>query len=233
MGSTVSKRLFGLILCLLGIVAAGCSGFDWVTSWSPFGPKPTESLPGVPSPAQRTEELRSLAKNAESSNEAEKRQVVVQLSQTLQNEQDPLIRAEILRALAAYPSVESDRLLRAAMNDPDADVRVVVCEIWATRGNADAATVLGTVLETDSDIDVRLSAARALGEIEDPAAVNALGKALEDVDPAMQYRAVVSLRRITGEDLGNDVNAWRQYVKGELPQPEKPVSIAERLRRLF
>jgi hypothetical protein len=60
--------------------------------------------------------------------------------------------------------------------------------------------------------------------------VPALGVALEDPDPAMQYRAVNSLRAISGRDLGNDVQQWRLYVKGQLP--EEP-TFAERLRRLF
>jgi hypothetical protein len=57
-----------------------------------------------------------------------------------------------------------------------------------------------------------------------------LGEALADTDPAMQYRAVLSLKQITGKDLGDDVHRWQQYVKGELP--EEP-SWAERIRRLF
>jgi HEAT repeat protein len=93
--------------------------------------------------------------------------------------------------------------------------------------------MLGGVLTGDIDKDVRLAAARALGHTKHPTAVAALGDVLEDDDPAMQVRAVKSLRKITGEDLGNDVNRWRQYVKRELPQPDNPTSIAERLRRLF
>jgi hypothetical protein len=35
------------------------------------------------------------------------------------------------------------------------------------------------------------------------------------------------------EDFGNDVNQWRQYVKGETPKPARPVSIADRFRHMF
>ena len=44
----------------------------------------------------------------------------------------------------------------------------------------------------------------------------------------MQYRAVLSLEQVTGKDLGNDVIAWQQYVKGEPPAPTP--SLAERVR---
>jgi len=69
------------------------------------------------------------------------------------------------------------------------------------------------VLNGDIEHDVRMAAARALGQSHEQVAVMALGNALDDKDPAMQYRAVISLRQITGQDLGNDVNKWREYVK--------------------
>jgi hypothetical protein len=47
----------------------------------------------------------------------------------------------------------------------------------------------------------------------------------------MQYRAVLSLQKVTGKDLGNDVERWQQYVKGERPAPTP--SLAERIHRLF
>jgi hypothetical protein len=52
---------------------------------------------------------------------------------------------------------------------------------------------------------------------------------LDDPDPAMQYRAVMSLRQVTGQNFGNDVARWKAYVKGEPPPASKPVSIANRL----
>jgi hypothetical protein len=60
-----------------------------------------------------------------------------------------------------------------------------------------------------------------------------LGEALTDNDPAMQYRAILSLKNVTGKDLGNDVEPWRQYVKGETPQPGKSQSWAQLFRQLF
>ena len=79
--------------------------------------------------------------------------------------------------------------------------------------------------------DVRLAAAKALGETRNPAAVPALGEALADADPAMQYRAVLSLKQATGKDLGNSVDRWQQYVKGEQPAPAP--TLGERIRNWF
>ena len=90
-----------------------------------------------------------------------------------------------------------------------------------------------TVLSGDVDTDVRLAATRALGKSKEPVAVAALGRALEDSDPAIQYRAVLSLRGATGENLGNDVRRWRQYVAGQQPTPADAPSLAERVLRRF
>jgi HEAT repeat protein len=92
---------------------------------------------------------------------------------------------------------------------------------------------LAGTLSSDVEMDVRLAAVKALGETRDAGAVAALGEALEDRDPAMQYQAVRSLRNLTGEKLGNDVNLWRQYVRGELPPESRPISFAEDIRRMF
>ena len=89
------------------------------------------------------------------------------------------------------------------------------------------------MLTSDVSHDVRLASARALGKIKDQRAVAALGDALADSDPAMQYRAVLSLKEITGQDLGNNVDRWRQYVKEGHPLQAQPTSMADRLKRIF
>jgi HEAT repeat protein len=131
--------------------------------------------------------------------------------------------------LAAYGGDTATAVLRVAVKDTDADVRMIVCDLWGKRHDADAAQILAGVLSSDSDRDVRMTAARALGHMHDPAAVRALAPALDDTDPAMQYRAMVALRESTGADIGTDpgdVDHWRQYAKnGTMP----PTSWAQRL----
>jgi len=118
---------------------------------------------------------------------------------------------------------------RAGLKDPDANVRVTACEALGRRKGPVAVEGLAETLKSDLDKDVRLAAVRALGETKDPAAREALGVALDDPDPAMQYRAVMSLRLVTGQNFGNDVARWKAYVKGEPAPAAKPVSIANRL----
>ena len=85
------------------------------------------------------------------------------------------------------------------------------------------------VLNGDVDQDVRLAAARALGQTHEQVAITALASALEDKSVAMQRRAVLSLQQITAQDLGNDVNKWREYAKlNKLTPYRPPTSLAER-----
>lgn len=233
MDSVYGRCSLSLLACILALSGTGCASFDAGSCWAPFRKQADDDLADIPSPAKRIASLRELARNASRATPEQRQQVAAELVESIRTEEDPLIRAEIVRALGAYPGPAADAVLRAALSDPDAEVRVAACEIWGDRGDAEATALLAEVLDRDADVDVRLAAAAALGESENPAAAAALGLALEDRDPAMQYRAVLSLRRLTGKNFGNDVNRWRQYVAGRLPEPASPPSIAERLRQVF
>jgi HEAT repeat protein len=67
--------------------------------------------------------------------------------------------------------------------------------------------------------------------MENEGAIPVLAEALEDPDPAVQYRAVAALKQVSGRDLGNDVNAWREWAAN--PGDVEPWSIAEAWRKLF
>jgi HEAT repeat protein len=204
MDVAVGKR-FLLLICCLFLGVGGCA------SW--FQKETPDTVTGVISPTKRINDLRELAKNASQKNPTEKELIAAQLATEIQHEPDPLLRARIVRTLGEYPGPAADFVLRVAVNDSDNDVRTAACESWGKRNTAEAATMLVGVLNGDIEHDVRMAAARALGQSHEQVAVMALGNALDDKDPAMQYRAVISLRQITGQDLGNDVNKWREYVK--------------------
>jgi len=216
---------------LVAVTAAGCADLDIFPSWMPFQAPASDTLPGVKTPAERITELRKLSDASVSATAEEKQRLSQQLVASIRTEKDPLIRVEIIRALGRYPGPEADAVLKAALGDADTNVRIAACEAWGKQGDSQAVKLLSEALRGDVDADVRLAAAKALGETKNRDAVAALGEALADADPAMQYRAVLSLEQVTGKDLGNDVSRWQQYVKGELPEPSP--SLAERIRRLF
>ena len=231
MTDTGGKRVWIVLCGLAAMTAAGCAEMNFLPSWMPFQEPASDQMAGVVSPAERIAELRELSAKAAKCSPDERLEVSERLARSIRNEQDPLIRVEIISALGSYPGPTADAILKAALSDVDVQVRIAACESWGRRGDDGAVKLLVESLRSDVDIDVRLAAAKALGETRNPAVVEALGEALEDSDPAMQYRAVLSLQQATGKDLGNDVYRWQQYVKGEIPEPTP--TLAERLRRMF
>jgi hypothetical protein len=227
-----SGRRILLMLCGLTMaIVSGCADADIFPTWMPFQGEVSDKVPGVVTSNERVAELRTLSEKAASKTAAERQRISQQLVDSIRVEKDPLIRVEILRTLGHYPGAEADAVLKAALADSATHVRVVACEAWGKHSDAQAVKLLSDMLRSDVESDVRLAAARALGETKNAEAVAALGEALSDADPAMQYRAVLSLQKVTGKDFGNDVGCWRQYVKGEQTAPTP--SLTERFRRMF
>ena len=222
-------RRFGPVIWLLLLVAgSGCAHTaDQSAFRFPWQEVP-EKIPGVKTPQERIEELSALP--AVTGQQAA--ELAEQLAREIQREQDPLVRMHIVRALAKLPDARAAAVLHLGLEDPSDMVRIACCEAWGSRGGPEAVTELSTVLQAESNIDVRMAAARALGETQDAAAVKPLADTLTDNDPAMQRRIMESLKNVSGKDYGYDVQAWRQYAAGETPQTQS-VSIAERLRQLF
>ena len=210
----------------------GCASSQPAFRW-PFTTDKTDFVPGIVPPAERNDTLRKLGRKATWAEPAEQQTISADLAAMYQREEDPLIRAEIVHAIGGYPTESATSVMELAMGDSDSDVRLAACEAMGKRRGPEAVRMLTTALSSDMDIDVRMAAARALGETRDPAAVAPLGRILEERDPALQHQAVVSLRKCSGEDLGNDANRWRQYVRGEALDSPRPISVAERIKRFF
>ena len=220
------------MLCgLTAMAVSGCADFEF-PSWVPFQGPASDTMAGVVSPRERISQLKKLSETAASATPAQRQQVSEQLAASIRTEKDPLIRLEIIRTLGHYPGPTADIILKAALSDSESRIRVVACEGWGRRNDAQAVALLSEALRSDVDADVRLAAAEALGATKNPAAVAALGEALSDSDPAMQYRAVLSLQQATGKDFGTSVERWQQYVKQQRPQGAES-SLANRDRSIF
>lgn len=197
-----------------------------------MGGKVSDTVPGITPPRERIATLRQLAKQAGKTKAEERARLSGEVAAMYQGESDPLVRLEVVRTLGSLPEA-AEATFRQAAKDPDADVRVAVCQALGKRKGPVALEVLRERLAGDTDMDVRLAAAKALGEIRDPASVEALGAALQERDPAIQYHAVCSLRKVAPTDLGNDVERWRQYVRDGAIAPSRPVSLADRFHSFF
>lgn len=225
------RRFLLMVLGLASLATAGCADIE-LPYWVPFQGPASDEVPGVVAPRDRITKLKTLAQAAATATPEQRAQVSEQLAGSIRTEKDPLIRLEIIRTLGHYPGPAADGILKAAMSDSESRVRITACEAWGRRRDDQAVTLLAEALRSDVDPDVRLAAATALGETKSQQAVAPLGEALSDTDPAMQYRAMQSLKQATGQDVGDSVERWQQYVKGELPKDASP-SLAERFRRLF
>jgi len=180
---------------------------------------------------RRVAELNSQRSQATNASDAEKERLSQKLTEEFRTERSAAMRGEILRTLAEFPTVEAQSTLLAAMNDSDAKLRVAACRGLARRQCPESLAALGNAVGADTELDVRLAAARALGSFRgDDAAKQALSVPLEDNNPALQKVAIESLQNVTGRDYGWSVSTWREYLAGGDPVPPPGPTIAERLR---
>ncbi len=75
-------------------------------------------------------------------------------------------------------------------DDPSADVRRAAVELADPHGDADLGVRLGRLAVEDPSVEVRLTAARRLVDVEGPARVDAIRQALGSPDAAVRAMAV-------------------------------------------
>lgn len=189
------------------------------TQWlhNAFWGKPDADPSGAPTPRELMTQLHTLQQEIPAMTPEAQHAQALELAQRYRNESDPILRAQLVRTIAGCGSPTAGETLAAALGDSDRDVRRIACNAWADHGGPQAVPNLARVLRHDKSSDVRIEAARSLGRLKGSDVVEALAPALDDPDPALQFRAVQSLRSATDKDFGDDVNAWREFVQGGAP----------------
>lgn len=227
----VARRVF-LLFCLASTIPVlGCKTGPLAEYYglNPFNRPGAEETEYGPAPAVRRQQIREMAASSADLPPQQQVGAARELAMRMQNEPDPLLRAEIVKALGGLPVGPSREALRLAIQDGETNVRIAACGAWQQIGGQEAVAVLSEVIASDTDDDVRLAAARGLGTFESQAAVRGLAIALDDRNPALQLRAMESLKQVSGRDLGHDVVAWRNFVSGGAVQPPSEPSLVERL----
>lgn len=222
------RVLFAITVAALLPAAVGCSG--WLPWTASDASKKNASLYG-PTANQRIKQLEADAKQAKAEGSSQSVDFTRKLAEQLLTEHDARVRCEIVAIAGDFDTASAAAICKGALQDPDDRVRMRACDVWRTRGGAEAVQLLANRYRADRELDVRLRAIRMLGELENEGAVPVLAEALEDPDPAVQYRAVAALKQVSGRDFGNDVNAWRAWAAN--PGDAEPWSIAEAWRKLF
>jgi len=140
------------------------------------------------------------------------------LSSQIKQEQVPVVRREMVRALVAFPVVEAESGLEFAITDEDADIRVIACQGWGQRQTDRAFKLLLKTWRSDTEIDVRVAAIQAIGNFDGEQVFAELVKALSDRDPAVQFAGIQGFRKFSGEDWGEDPETWLAWTQGERPE---------------
>lgn len=216
-------------LALLALATLGCA--NWRARLDPAKVAADREKYGATAD-QRIEELATGAARAKQGSSSEQAEFARRLSTQVLEEHDPRVRAAMLAVAGDFDTPAAVAICRGALEDPAPQVRMAACEAWRKRGGPEAVSLLAARVDADTDMDVRLEALRKLGSLGDDAAVPALARALEDPDPAIQYRAVGALKRVSGRDLGDDVNAWRAWAADPNAKGTE-WTIAEGVRQLF
>lgn len=128
---------------------------------------------------------------------------------------DPGVRAAAARAIALHGQPEDAKYLIERLKDPEADVRVEAARGLQRLHNPEAIDPLLEALdaEKESEDRVRIEAALALGQYAENKVVEQLITALADPNLAVNRNTLLSLRVLTGQDLGYEQKAWLVWFK--------------------
>ncbi len=166
----------------------------------------------APTLMSRRQQLIEMVESVEDASPTEQDQVAQRLTKIVENDSVFLIRIEATKLLGRLSTLSAVQGLDLASRDPDPDVRKAAIKSWRMRGDETAINRLQKLVVSDTNLDVRLAATRALGDSSSAAALRSLAMVLDDPDPAVQFRATESLTKATGEKFGADVAAWKKYL---------------------
>ncbi len=222
-GSRVTRALAMLLTWMLTFWT-GCSSVPLPQLFA------SKERTSIVTPPMRLSAVRELGAQVEDADQLEQQQITETLASQIRTESDPLVRRTIQEEVGKINVPLAQEMLLAGLNDTDSDVRIVCCHMLGDRANELTIVPLQQVVQQDDDIDVRLAAVDALGNIRSSRSVQALAIALADRDPAMQYAAVEAMKMASGQDFGNNVQEWRQYAKSENPEVLPAATLVQRMK---
>jgi HEAT repeat protein len=115
--------------------------------------------------------------------------------------EDANIRTGALDALRAMPRTV-EPLLPLLLSDPDADVRILACDLVRNMSGDEAPQRLHTLLETEGEPNVCASAVEVLAEIGDAKALPALTQCAARFpdDPFLGFAIEVAVERLRAQN---------------------------------
>ena len=170
-----------------------------------------------PTSKDRLEAIRKERNRAKHGSEKIRNEISEKLAAQIRVESNAFLRQEIIRALAECETPEAANILRQGLNDESVDVQIQCCRGWGKWGTEESVHVMGQVLENKlATLDLKVAAIEALQSVGNQKGVPFLVPLLDKrEDPALQYRSLMALQKITGKRLPDDQEAWQAYVAEE------------------
>jgi len=153
---------------------------------APPGPDP--EAPGAYSGPAGMAAVRALAARGDAAS-------VAALGRILDTSSDPAVRREAIEALSRIGGEEAADALAHGLGDDDSAIRTGVVDALGDMGDEHATRMLGQVLFSESEPDIRLTAVARLGERDSDAARAFLDAAADDPDPLVRDAARKALGR--------------------------------------
>ncbi|MEK7309202.1 MAG: HEAT repeat domain-containing protein [Planctomycetota bacterium] len=138
--------------------------------------------------------------------------------EVLEKDGDAMARAQAAYYLGNFQHKPALPLLIKATEDSSVFVKQEA--VWALgeiKDNSALPTLL-TLLEKNSNIEVRKRAADGLKKINDPKAVDGLIEQLDDINQTVAYAALQALKVITKQDFGRDIKQWEKWREDKKPK---------------
>ncbi len=153
------------MLISAALLLPGCAkrfGGQW-----PFGEDQTAELKKYgPVPLQRITEMQETRKKLAKAKPEEQEAFAAELARQIPNENDFNVRMAIIQIMGTLKAPSANAILFAGMKDPEPEIRSTCCESWGKRPGPESTRMLAEVLSGDTDLDVRMAAAKALAAPE-------------------------------------------------------------------
>ncbi|MCG3180061.1 MAG: hypothetical protein BIFFINMI_02415 [Phycisphaerae bacterium] len=226
MSRAVRTIRLSLPLWLLALGVAGCDRVNRVAeesfglhlvqregTWrveAVSGREKIEQAVGSDNPDTRREAVNWLGEPAR----VDQQSVVKLLGVVLASDQDPTVRSAAARALGRSMRPEASEPLVAALEDKDRYVRLESTNALIGRKSDNVKRALMVRLARDEFVQVRVAAARGLGDYPERRVLESLIASLRDPDFAVQYESERSLNALTGFAFEYDPDAWSRWLNG-------------------
>lgn len=229
----MTKSPLFVFICLSTLLLTGCAeGVFWraghINPWARDQWAQEEKIADTLfSQKRKLQEITGKAINAPIEDQ---QRAALELKSATEPRNPLLLRLHAINLLGQLKCPASADALQILSKNGNADIRLATVKAWENMPADQAISALQNILGSDTNIDVRLAATRALSNFTGADAVSAISLALEDSDPALQLRAAESLATVTGEQYGNNVQAWQNYVSG-LRTAEQGTSVNSNMTR--